>query len=74
MDPKQIKEVFAFEPGKIYCLQVDLNTVNWEHLEAIATHFSKFNIVVVIIDKSMEFVQIPEGYEITKKEKVVYLH
>lgn len=35
MDAKEIQKVYALERGKIYCLQMDLNAANWDHIEAI---------------------------------------
>ena len=66
MNTKEIKDVYALEPGKIYCLQVDIGTVNCDWLEAIVKGFKLLDITIVVIDKGMNFVPMPEGYEITK--------
>jgi len=57
----------VLEPGKIYCVQVDIKTINWEWLECLTNDLATLDITLVMIDKNtMEFVKVPEGYEITK--------
>ena len=69
MDSKKIKDVYALEPGKIYCIQMDLNDVNWEYLEAVVKGLKTFDIQIVVLDKNMQFVRIPEGCEMVKKKE-----
>ena len=62
----------TLEPGKIYCLRVDVDKVNWEMLEQIADILAQKNILFIVIDKNQNFVSIPEGcnYEDANKRKV----
>ena len=53
---------------EIYCLQVDMALVDYEHLEALMDGLNQQNIKLVVIDKNMNFVSVPEGYEVVKKE------
>lgn len=64
---RSLKTVMGLEPGKIYCLQVDANC-NVDFVFSVVEHLkAQYNIDVLIIDTSSEFVSIPEGYEIVKK-------
>lgn len=61
MDAKEIQKVYALERGKIYCLQVDIRTINCDYLEALMEGFRRLDITIVFIDRGMNFVPIPEG-------------
>jgi len=56
----------VLEPGKIYVLQID-DGVDIEVVCEIADELLKENIRIVLINKDMNFVQVPKGYEITMK-------
>jgi hypothetical protein len=58
----------TLEPGKIYCIQVDMKTVNWDTLTQIADVLLEKNILFVVVDKDMNFVSMPEGYEVITEE------
>lgn len=58
----------TLEPGKIYCIQVDMKTVDWNVLEQITDVLMEKNILFVVVDKDMNFVPMPEGYEIINTE------
>lgn len=60
MDAEELKDAYALEPGKIYCLQVDTSTVDWDCVEAIVKGFKLLDITIVVIDKTMNFVPMPE--------------
>ena len=62
------KVLGVLEPGKIYCLQVDETLDNWDWIESISKGLQSQGIVLVVVGKNMNFVKIPEGYEIKKKE------
>lgn len=68
MDAKEIQKVYALEPGKIYCLQIDPSITDLRYLEAIITGFKQLDITIVAIDQTMKFVPVPEGYEVVKKQ------
>jgi len=70
MNSKEIKDAWALEPGKIYCLQVKFDEVDWDSLEQLVTYLAKEGIQIVVISQDMHFVSIPEGYEVKKKEKI----
>jgi len=61
------KVIGILEPGKIYCLQVDLKSVNWEALEEQLRVWAYSGIYVAVIDQNAKFVSIPEGYKIVKE-------
>jgi len=61
------KVIGILEPGKIYCLQVDLKSVNWEALEEQLRVWAYSGIYVAVIDQNVKFVSIPEGYKIVKE-------
>lgn len=62
-----IENVDSLEPGKIYCLQIDETIDNWAWVEMISKSLADQGILLVIIGKNMNFVSIPEGYEIKRK-------
>ena len=64
----KIEELRALEPGKLYCLQVDMALVDYEHLEALMDGLNQQNIKLAVIGKDMNFVSVPEGYELVKKK------
>ena len=67
-DPK-ISIVGSLEPGKIYVLKVDTLSSVWVDLvEEIVRICKEYNIKIVLIGEGMEFVSVPEGYELVKKE------
>lgn len=47
------------EPGKTYCVQVN-EDANWEGLECIYTFLAEKGIDLVIVNKDINFVEIPE--------------
>lgn len=57
------------QPGKIYCMQVDKH-VDWDWLDNMADALAKKDILFVVINEHMKFVNTPEGYEIKKKENI----
>ena len=66
-DALDIGIVGSLEPGRIYVLVVDFANCNVGGLEDLIRGLREFSIEVVCIDKnSMEFVNIPDGYEIVK--------
>jgi len=64
----KIEELQTLEPGKLYCLQVDMALVDYEHLEALMDGLNQQNIKLAVIGKDMNFVSVPEGYELVKKK------
>ena len=68
MEELKIETLTVLEPGKVYCLQVDMALVYYDHLEALMDGLSQQNIKLAVIDKNMNFVSVPEGYEVTKKK------
>ena len=68
MEELKIETLTALEPGKLYCLQVDMASVSYDHLEALMDGLSQQNIKLVVIGKDMNFMSVPEGYEVIKKK------
>lgn len=64
-----IGKVDSLEPGKIYCLQIDETVDNWTWIENISKGLVDQGILLVVIGQNMNFVSIPEGYEIIKKDE-----
>jgi len=67
----EVKVVGQLEPGKIYCLQVELESVNMDWIFEVCEHLRKKGIEVVVLNSSASFVSVPEGYEIVKIVKKV---
>lgn len=65
----EVKTISALEPGKIYCLQIDMSTVDWEHISILVKGLNDRGILLVVIGQDMNFVSIPKGYEVIKKEE-----
>lgn len=68
-DDPMFKTLGVLEPGKLYCLQIDSNTVDWGYLEALANGLRDQGTWVAVIDKDMNFVSVPEGCEIVRKKE-----
>jgi len=69
-NPNNVQLLGALEPrsGRVYCLQVDMNTVDMEFAGRIVKSLEDRDINVVVVDQNLNFVSIPEGYEVVKKE------
>jgi len=63
LDNPAIKMLGILEPGKIYCLQVDMNGIDVDTYCELA----KEGIRIAVIDHNANFVSIPKGYEVVKK-------
>jgi len=68
LDNPNARMLGVLEPGKIYCIQVDIGKTNIHMFESVWDFFSSNNIQVIVIDQNMNFISIPEGYEVVKKE------
>jgi len=66
-DNPEIKILGTLEPGKIYCLQVNIGAVDVDSICSIVETLAEKDILTVCIDQSMNFVSVPEGYEVVKK-------
>jgi len=64
----EIENLSSLEPGKLYCLQVDMDTVDIDAYRQIAEELAKEGIRIVVIDKNAKFVSLPDGYEVIKTE------
>lgn len=69
VDSPVIKTLGALEPGKVYVLQVNFSVANMQHLEQIAKYLVKEGIRFIVIGSDMNFVSVPEGYELIKSKK-----
>lgn len=68
LDEPAMKMLGVLEPGKTYVLQVDdWSAVNPEIMEKFWVGLKDNEITIVVIDKNVNFVSIPDGYEIVKK-------
>lgn len=64
----EVRMLGMLEPGKVYCLQVDLHTIDMEFCVDIFEEFAKKDITIIFVGKDMNFVNVPEGYEVVRKE------
>jgi len=62
-----IKMLGVLEPGKIYCLQVDMNGISMDTYCELAEELAKEGIRIAVIDHNANFVSIPKGYEVIQK-------
>ena len=69
LDNPVIQRLGTLEPGKVYCLQIDLGAVDTDWVLQIAEDLRMKNILIVLVDKNMNFLSVPEGYEMVKKEE-----
>jgi maleate cis-trans isomerase len=67
LDNSEVKVVGQLEPGKIYCLQVKLGSVDVDRIFEVCEGLRNKGIEVIVLDSSASFVSVPEGYEIIKK-------
>lgn len=56
------------EPGKTYCLQLDTSSADLEWVTNVLEAFEAKNISVALINQDMNFVSIPDGYDVVRKE------
>ena len=63
-----LRKLGVLEPGKLYCLQIDMSKAHWELIETLAECLGEQDIRLVVIDKDMNFVSVPKGYEMVKKK------
>lgn len=68
LDNSEVKVVGALEPGKIYCLQTDMSSVNMEWIGSMADYLVRKDIFVILLDQNMNFISIPEGYTVIKED------
>lgn len=67
-----IKALGSFKPGKVYCLQVDFAGGDLDGyldgLEEVIKFLAEMDIQIVVIGQDANFVVLPEGYKVVKKE------
>ena len=61
-----LKKLGVLEPGKIYVLQIDYTSVDWSVIESTAQCLAEQGIKLIVINKDMSFVSVPEGYKLIK--------
>ena len=66
----KIKELSELDPNKIYALRISDDTYhNMEEVDKeLAAIKEKWGLRIIVLDSDMNFVSIPEGYEIKKIE------
>lgn len=67
----EIEDIKALEPGKIYVVALDIMQdvdAAMQTIETMAVMAKDFGIQFIFVAKdTVEFISVPEGYEITKK-------
>lgn len=62
-----IKKLWALEKDKIYVLKIRSEAKD-KYAQFLTNIKARFGLTIFCIDEDAEFVHVPEGYEILKKE------